>query len=170
MTTKLFGEPVRRREDARLITGRGRYLDDIGSDALAAAFVRSPHAHARITGIDADAALDVEGLVAIYTYEDLTGPMAEPLPVLIPHPQLHAPRTGYPLAREIVNHVGEPIVMVVATDRYIAEDAAERVLVTYEELPVVVGVDAAREAAHAVHDEIPDNVGARHHQDMAVDG
>ncbi|WP_409332095.1 aerobic carbon-monoxide dehydrogenase large subunit [Trujillonella humicola] len=165
MTTKLFGEPVRRREDARLITGKGRYLDDIGHDALAAAFVRSPHAHARIVDIDVEAALEVEGLVAIYTYEDLTGPMAEPLPVLIPHPQLHAPRTGYPLADGEVNHVGEPVVMVVATDRYVAEDAAERIVVTYEELPVVVGVDAARAAAAAVHDEIPDNVAARHHQE-----
>ncbi|WP_100500438.1 aerobic carbon-monoxide dehydrogenase large subunit [Geodermatophilus chilensis] len=165
MTTKLFGEPVRRREDARLITGRGRYLDDIGAGALAAAFVRSPHAHARIVDVDVDAALDVEGLVAIYTYEDLTGPLAEPLPVLIPHPQLHAPRTGYPLANGEVNHVGEPVVMVVATDRYVAEDAAERIAVTYEELPVVVGVDASRAAQHAVHEEIPDNVAARHHQE-----
>ena len=165
VTTKLFGEPVRRREDARLIIGKGRYLDDIGSGALAAAFVRSPHAHARIVDIDADAALEVEGLVAIYTYEDLTGPMAEPLPVLIPHPQLTAPRTGYPLANGEVNHVGEPIVMVVATDRYVAEDACDRIVVTYEELPVVVGVDAARAAEHAVHDEIPDNVAAVHHQE-----
>ncbi|MCW2635555.1 MAG: coxL3 [Blastococcus sp.] len=165
MTTKLFGEPVRRREDARLIVGKGRYLDDIGHSALAAAFVRSPHAHARITDIDVEGALDVEGLVAIYTYEDLHGAMAEPLPVLIPHPQLTAARTGHPLANGEVNHVGEAVVMVVATDRYIAEDAAERIVVSYEELPVVVGVDAAREAAHAVHDEIPDNVGARHHQE-----
>jgi CO/xanthine dehydrogenase Mo-binding subunit len=165
VTTKLFGEPVRRREDARLIIGKGRYLDDIGHDALAAAFVRSPHAHARIVDIDVEAALDVEGLVAIYTYEDLSGALAEPLPVLIPHPQLHAPRTGYPLANGEVNHVGEPIVMVVATDRYIAEDACDRILVSYEELPVVVGVDAARAATHAVHTEIPDNVAARHHQE-----
>nr|WP_204264306.1 aerobic carbon-monoxide dehydrogenase large subunit [Geodermatophilus normandii] len=161
----MFGEPVRRREDARLIIGKGRYLDDIGAGALAAAFVRSPHAHARITGVDVEAALDVEGLVAIYTYEDLTGPMAEPLPVLIPHPQLHAPRTGYALADGTVNHVGEPVVMVVATDRYLAEDAAERIVVTYEELPVVVGVDAAREARAVVHEDIPDNVAARHHQE-----
>ena len=166
MTTKLFGEPVRRREDARLIIGKGRYLDDIGTTAtLGAAFVRSPHAHARILDIDVEAALDVDGLVAIYTYEDLSGPMAEPLPILIPHPQLHAPRTGYPLANGIVNHVGEPIVMVVATDRYIAEDVCDRIVVTYEELPVVVGVDAAREAAHWVHEDIPDNVGAIHHQE-----
>ncbi|TFV73001.1 xanthine dehydrogenase family protein molybdopterin-binding subunit [Blastococcus sp. CT_GayMR19] len=165
MTTKLFGEPVRRREDARLIVGKGRYLDDIGSNALAAAFVRSPHAHARVVDIDVDGALEVEGLVAIYTYEDLHGPMAEPLPVLIPHPQLHAPRTGYPLANGEVNHVGEPVVMVVATDRYVAEDVCDRIVVTYEELPVVVGVDAARSATHAVHAEIPDNVAARHHQE-----
>ena len=91
--------------------------------------------------------------------------MAEPLPVLIPHPQLTSPRTGYPLANEEVNHVGEAIVMVVATDRYIAEDACDRIMVSYEELPVIVGVDAAREAAHAVHHEIPDNVAARHHQE-----
>ena len=165
MTTKLFGEPVRRREDARLIIGKGRYLDDIGHTALAAAFVRSPHAHARITDIDIEGCLDVEGLVAIYTYEDLTGPMAEPLPVLIPHPQLTAPRTGYPLANGIVRHVGEPIAMVIATDRYIAEDAAERILVSYEELPVVVGVDAAQAATATVHDDVPDNVAARHHQE-----
>jgi CO/xanthine dehydrogenase Mo-binding subunit len=70
VTTKLFGEPVRRREDARPIVGKGRYLDDIGHTALAAAFVRSPRAHARILDIDVEGALDVEGLVAIYTYED----------------------------------------------------------------------------------------------------
>ncbi len=73
VTTKLFGEPVQRVEDAQLVTGGGRFLDDLGHDALAAAFVRSPHAHARITDIDVTGALDVDGLVAIYTYEDLTG-------------------------------------------------------------------------------------------------
>jgi CO/xanthine dehydrogenase Mo-binding subunit len=165
VTTKLFGEPVRRREDARLITGKGRYLDDIGHDALAAAFVRSPHAHARIVDVDIDPCLDLDGVIAIFAYEDLTGPMAEPLPVLIPHPQLTAPRTGFPLANGEVNHVGEPVVMVVAVDRYVAEDACERIRVTYEDLPAVVGVDAAREARATVHDEIPDNVAAVHHQE-----
>jgi carbon-monoxide dehydrogenase large subunit len=165
VTTKLFGEPVRRREDARLIVGRGRYLDDIGSSAYAAAFVRSPVAHARIVDIDVTDALDVEGLLAVYTYEDLVGPMAEPMPVLIPHPQLTHARTGYPLARDVVHHVGEAVVMVVATDRYVAEDACDRIAVTYEELPVVVGVDAAREAAALVHDDVPGNVAARHHQE-----
>jgi len=165
VTTKLFGEPVRRREDARLIVGQGRYLDDIGSHAYAAAFVRSPYAHARVLDIDVSAALDVEGLLAIYTYSDLTGPMAEPLPVLIPHPQLTSPRTGHPLVKDVAKHVGEPIVMVVATDRYLAEDAAALIEVSYEELPVVVGVDAAEAATAVVHDDVPDNVAARHHQE-----
>jgi CO/xanthine dehydrogenase Mo-binding subunit len=160
VTTKLFGEPVQRVEDAKLVTGRGHYLDDLGHDALGVAFVRSPYAHARITDIDVTAALDVEGLVAIYTYDDLTGAVAEPLPLLIPHPALTAPRTGYPLARDEVNHVGEPVVMVVATDRYVAEDVAQRVVVSYEQLPPVVGVANARRAERCVHDDVPDNVAA----------
>ena len=160
MTTKLMGEGVQRLEDPRLLRGEGRYLDDLGQAALAAAFVRSPYAHARITGIDVTDALDVAGLVAIYTYEDLTGPVAEPLPVLIPHPGLHSPRTGYPLARDEVNYAGEPVVMVVARDRYVAEDAAAAIRVDYDVLPPVVGVSAARAAEHAVHADVPDNVAA----------
>ena len=161
MTTKLFGEPIVRREDARLIVGKGRYLDDIGHRALGVAFVRSPHANARITDIDVSGAIEVDGVHAIYTYEDLDGPMAEPLPVLIPHPALTAPRTGYPLANGSVSHVGEPIVMVVAEDRYIAEDAAERIVVDYEFRAPVIGVEVAERAEHAVHEDIPDNVAAR---------
>ena len=167
MTTKVFGEPVLRVEDPKLVTGTAHYLDDLGQDSLGVAFVRSPHAHARITDIDASGALDVEGLVAVYTYDDLLAAdeaegtaVAEPLPLLIPHPSLTAPRTGYPLAKDEVNHVGEAIVMVVAADRYLAEDAAERVVVSYDFLPPVVGVDAARRADHAVHDDVPDNVAA----------
>ncbi len=160
MTTRMFGEPIRRREDPRLVSGDGRYLDDLGHDALAAAFVRSPHAHASIVDIDVTGALDVDGLVAVYTYEDLAGRVAEPLPVLIPHPALHAPRTGYPLAKDVVRHVGEAVVMVVATDRYIAEDACERIRVTYEPRPAVVGPEAARRAEHLVHEDVPDNVSA----------
>ncbi len=161
MTTKLFGEPIARREDARLITGKGRYLDDIGHQALGVAFVRSPHANARIADIDVTGALDVEGVQAIYTYEDLDAAMAEPLPVLIPHPTLTAARTGYPLANGSISHVGEPIAMVVALDRYLAEDAAERIVVEYELRPPVIGVEAAERAEHLVHDDIPDNVAAR---------
>ena len=102
MTTKLFGEPVQRVEDAKLVTGTAHFLDDIGHDALGVAFVRSPHAHARVVDIDASGALEVDGLVAVYTYDDLVAAdyaegstVAHPLPLLIPHPALHAPRTGY---------------------------------------------------------------------------
>ncbi|GGO18836.1 dehydrogenase/oxidase [Microbispora rosea subsp. aerata] len=151
---------MRRREDARLITGQGRYLDDLGAGALAAAFVRSPHAHARIVDIDVSAALDVEGLVAIYTWEDLPGALAEPLPLLIPHPALTHGRTAYPLAREIVRHVGEPVVMVVARDRYLAEDACALIRVDYEILKPVVGVEEAVRGVHLVHEDVPGNVGA----------
>ena len=106
MTTRLFGSPIQRREDPRLVTGNGRYLDDLTGDALAAAFVRSPHAHARIVDIDVTGALAVDGVLAIYTYEDLDGRVAEPLPLLIPHPGLTHPKTAYPLAKELVHHVG----------------------------------------------------------------
>jgi len=160
MTTRLVGEPIQRREDPRLLTGRGRYLDDLGHEALAAAFVRSPHAHARIVDIDVTDAVDVDGLAAIYTHEDLDGRVAEPLPVLIPHPALTRPRTGCCLARDEVNHVGEAVVMVVARDRYAAEDACERIRVTYDLLPPVVGIDAAGRADRLVHDDVPGNVAA----------
>jgi CO/xanthine dehydrogenase Mo-binding subunit len=170
MAQRYFGAPVRRTEDLRLVAGRGRYTDDIGAAAAAtdpggrhpleAAYLRSPHAHARIVDIDVSGALDVEGVVAIYTHEDLPGAAGEPLPVLIPHPGLHAPRTGYALARAEVNHVGEPIVMVVAENRYLAEDAVSKIVVGYQILPPVVGLDAARAAEHAVHDDVPDNIAA----------
>jgi aerobic carbon-monoxide dehydrogenase large subunit len=160
VTTKLFGQPIPRVEDDRLVRGFGGYLDDLGSDALAAAFVRSPHAHARVADIDVSAAIDVEGLVAIYTYDDLPGRIGEPLPLLIPHPSLTEGRTQYALARDEVNYVGEAVAMVVARDRYVAEDAVERIVVSYQPLPPVVGVEAARAAQHLVHEDVPGNVAA----------
>ncbi|RCV53293.1 aerobic carbon-monoxide dehydrogenase large subunit [Marinitenerispora sediminis] len=161
MTGKMFGAPIPRTEDERLVAGRGRYLDDLGAGAYAAAFVRSPHAHARILDIDVGDALDVDGLVAVYTHDDLRGPMAEPLPLLIPHPAIRDGRTPHALAAEYVHHVGEPVAMVVARDRYVAEDIVERVRVDYEVLPAVVGVAAARRADHVVHPGMSDNVAAR---------
>ena len=160
MTTQMVGERVARREDPRLLRGEGRYLDDMGHGALAAAFVRSPHAHARIVDIDVTAALDVEGLIAIYTHEDLPERVAQRVPLLIPHPALHAPLTAYALALETVHHMGEAVAMVVATDRYVAEDIVDRIRVDYEPLPAVVGVERAARADHAVHDGIADNISA----------
>jgi carbon-monoxide dehydrogenase large subunit len=160
VSTRHVGEPVQRREDPRLLTGNGRYVDDIGHGALEAAFVRSPHAHARVTDIDASGAVDVDGVVAIYTWEDLDGRVGEPLPVLIPHPSMTHPRTGYCLAKDEVKHVGEAVVMVVARDRYVAEDACSRIRVSYETKPVVVGVEQSRSGGHRVHEDVPDNVSA----------
>src|SRR6476619_6724222 len=171
MTTKLMGTPVQRVEDQRFLRGQGRYVDDIGvgpsgqQDVLHAAVLRSPHAHARILAIDVDAVLDVEGVHAVWTYDDLTGAMADPLPLLIPHPALTHGRTQYALAKDEVNYVGEAIAFVVADDRYIAEDALSAIRVDYEFLTPVVGIDNARAAAHLVHDDVPGNIGARMEQE-----
>ncbi|MGH3358130.1 MAG: aerobic carbon-monoxide dehydrogenase large subunit [Nocardioidaceae bacterium] len=164
MTTKLFGEKIVRVEDDRLLRGDGQYTDDLMPGALHAAVLRSPHAHARIVDIDVDRVLDVDGVVAVYTYDDLSGPMADPLPLLIPHPTLTHGRTQYALAKDEVNYVGEAIAMVVAVDRYVAEDAAGRIAVSYDFLPPVVGIDAARAAEGLVHDDVPGNVAARMRQ------
>ncbi|MEO6501638.1 MAG: molybdopterin cofactor-binding domain-containing protein, partial [Jatrophihabitantaceae bacterium] len=166
MTTRMVGEPVQRVEDRRLLTGGGRYLDDLGADAVEVAVLRSPHAHARILDIDVTGALEVPGLLAIYTYEDLTGPLADPLPLLIPHPALTHGRTQYPLARDEVNYVGEAVAMVVAENRYLAEDAVERIVVSYEVLPPVVGIAAARAAERLVHPDVPGNVAAHFVQEV----
>ena len=160
MTTRMVGAPVARSEDPRLLRGEGRFLDDLGHDAYQVAILRSPHAHARILDIDVTDALEVDGLIAIHTFEDLPPRLQQPMPLLIPHPALTAGRTQYVLADGEVNHVGEAILMVVATDRYAAEDAVERITVDYEVLPAVVGPENALAAAQFVHEEIPDNVAA----------
>jgi carbon-monoxide dehydrogenase large subunit len=166
MSTKMFGERVQRVEDQRFLRGQGRYVDDVlaGRDVLHAAVLRSPHAHARIVDIDVSDVLDVEGVHLVWTHDDLTGPMAEPLPLLIPHPDLTHGRTQYALAKDEVNYVGEAIAFVVADDRYLAEDAVSRIRVEYDFLPAVVGVEAARAAEHLVHDDVPGNLAARQTQ------
>ncbi|HYJ74149.1 MAG TPA: aerobic carbon-monoxide dehydrogenase large subunit [Kineosporiaceae bacterium] len=171
--SSLVGSRVQRREDARLVTGQGRFLADLVHGTWAAAFVRSPHAHARVVDVDVTAALDVEGLVGVYTYEDLLEAdvrdgtrVAERLPLLIPHPDLTHGRTGYALANSVVRYVGEPVVLVVASDRYVAEDVVDRIRVAYEVLPPVVGVEAARAAEHLVHDDVPGNVSAHMLQEV----
>jgi carbon-monoxide dehydrogenase large subunit len=169
MSTKLFGEPVQRVEDQRFLRGQGRYVDDVlagpgGTDVLQAAVLRSPHAHARIVDIDVSDVLDVDGVHVVWTHDDLAGAMAEPLPLLIPHPDLTHGRTQYALAKDEVNYVGEAIAFVVADDRYVAEDAVSRIRVEYELLPPVVGVEAARAAEHLVHDDVPGNIAARQTQ------
>jgi CO/xanthine dehydrogenase Mo-binding subunit len=159
LTTRWFGEPVQRLEDDRLLRGRGRYTDDLDEGALHGCLVRSPHAHARITAIDAAAARRVPGVAAVYTAADLPFGHLD-LPLLIPHPALTHGRTQRCLASEVVRYLGEAVAFVVAEDRYVAEDAAELVEVAYEPLPVVIAPEAAARAEHLVHDDVPGNVAA----------
>lgn len=163
MPTRIFGEPIKRAEDPRLLTGRGRYTDDIDLPGqLHVAFLRSPLAHARIRSIDVSAARNMPGVVAVWTYADI-GPCQRRMPLLIPHPDLTHPYTRYALAKDEVNHVGEPVAMVIAESRYLAEDAVEAIVVEWEELPPVVDIErAVQPDAPLVHEELGTNVAAHY--------
>src|SRR5205823_2165597 len=163
MTTRLLGAPIKRREDPRLLSGQGRFIDDIELPGmLDAAVVRSPHAHARIGAIDVSEVLAVEGVLNVLTYEDLQL-SGERTPLLIPHAALTHGRTQHVLAHEQVNYVGEAIALVVAIDRYTAEDALEAIRVDYEALPPVVDLAAAAEpGSPLVHDDLGTNVAAHY--------
>ena len=166
MTTRQFGASVKRNEDARLLAGRAQFVDDVKLPGiLHAAFVRSPHAHARIVAIDVTAALARDGVVAVYTAEDL-GDYWRPGPVIVPPPPVEGAlfneRTQVPLAKGKARHVGEPVALVIATSRYIAEDAAADVTVEWDPLPVAADLEpAAAPGAPRVHEDLPDNVAAR---------
>ncbi|HEY3463505.1 MAG TPA: molybdopterin cofactor-binding domain-containing protein, partial [Amycolatopsis sp.] len=139
---EMIGARLPRREDERLLTGRGRYLDDLDlPDALAAAFLRSPHAHARITAFDATAARALPGVVAVFSGADLLE-IQKPLAPKVQHPQLRDyPRL--PMPPEELHYVGEPLAVVIAESRYVAEDALELIEVDYEVLPAVGSTAAA---------------------------
>ena len=165
MSTRLVGKAVRRNEDDALLRGQGVYLDDVElPGALHVAFLRSPVAHARITRLDATAARALPGVAAVYTHAEL-GDIGRPLPLLFPGPAILEPVTQRPLASDEVAHVGQTIAMVVASSRYIAEDAAELIELELEELPVVSGLEAAlAEGAPLAHTGIGSNRAARLHQ------
>lgn len=165
MTTKTFGTRVPRIEDPRLLRGEGIYVDDVDDrGALHAAFLRSNVAHARIKRIDTAAAKAHPGVVAVYTAADL-GRLDRPLPLLIPHPDLTEPRTQLPLARDTVFFVGETVAMVVASDRYVAEDAVDLIEIDYEPLPIVVDLEeAAAAGSPLVHADVPGNLACRNRQ------
>ncbi len=165
MSTRVFGQRIPRNEDPRLLTGEALFVDDVELPGmLHAAFVRSPYAHARIRSIDVSAALARPGVAAVYTAADL-GDYWRPGPLLVSPPPIERcrfhQRTQVPLARDKVRHLGEAVALVVADSRYLAEDAREEVVVDYEPLPAVVGLEAALEdGATRVHDDLEDNVAA----------
>ncbi len=154
-----IGRSIERREDARLLTGKGRFLADVAApNALHLCFVRSMHAHARITGIDASEALAMPGVVAVITGAELCKEMrGQKIPVLIPaFPARY--RQYWPLAIDEVYWHGEPLAAVVAEDKYVAEDAAETVRVDYDPLPVVTDPEhALTPESVKVYDDWEDN-------------
>ena len=153
-----IGKPLARKEDKRLITGQGRYLDDIVvPGALHVSFVRSPHAHARILGISADAARDLPGVTGVFTGEDLDR-WTSRLRLAPPIDGLH-PTEIETLPIDKVRFHGDPVAVVVARDRYVAEDAAELVEVEYEVLPAIASLDSAFAPDAALVDEtLPSNL------------
>ncbi|HKA63502.1 MAG TPA: molybdopterin cofactor-binding domain-containing protein, partial [Methylomirabilota bacterium] len=158
---------VRRREDPRLITGAGRFVDDLRvPGCLHAAMLRSPHAHARILAIDVAAARRAPGVVGVFVAEDL-GSAGDPMPIYAPHPALPVPCKIRPLARERVRFVGEPVAVVIADDVYRACDALDLIRVEYDPLPALVDVEAAlAPGAPILHEEIGSNVVAEWRQQV----
>jgi carbon-monoxide dehydrogenase large subunit len=153
------GASVKRADDPRLLTGRGRYVDDLVLPRmLHAAFVRSPHAHARVAALRLDAARRAPGVAAVLTGEDVAA-LCRPYRGVLAH--YRGMKTGamLPLARARVRAVGEPVAAVAADSRAQAEDAAARVEVDYEPLPAVLSPEQALgPGAPVIHEELGDNL------------
>lgn len=165
METQAIGKRVRRNEDPRLLTGSALFVDDVQLPGMAhAAFLRSPYAHARIGSIEVDRARRRPGVLAVFTAADL-GDYWKPGPLLVSPPPIDGivfhERTQVPLARDKIRHAGEPVVLVVAQTRYLAEDALQDIEVNYEPLPAVVDLEAAlAPESPRVHDDLPSNLAA----------
>jgi carbon-monoxide dehydrogenase large subunit len=147
-----MGGSVRRREDPALIQGYGVYVDDLQPTGLThVAFTRSPVARAKITSVDTSAAKSMPGVIAVYTHDDVShlGPLVAQVAIGKLRPLLAAGE---------VNHVGEAVAMVVAEDRYQAQDAADAVEVDYDTLPAVIDIKKAASDEVKVHDELESNV------------
>src|SRR5271167_15278 len=157
------GQPVKRLEDHRLLTGKGQFIDDRPEEgALWLHVLRSPHAHAKIVSIDTRAAAAIEGVQAVYTGVDLIKDDIGLIPTLAIFKRPDGlPMTVPPrrlLAHEIVRFAGEPVAAVVASSRTLAQSAAEAIAIEYEVLPSVVDpVEATKPGAPAVWPEAPDN-------------
>ena len=154
-----IGQRVKRKEDPRFLRGEGNYVDDIQLHGMAhAALLRSPHAHARIRAVNAREALRIPGVLSVITFQDISH-LAKPIPMRLEvHPSF-VPYLQYPLAKETVRYVGEPVAVVVADSRYVAEDALECIQTDYEPLPAVVNTRSAVKAdAVRVHEQTAGNL------------
>ena len=158
MTTSLMGARVKRREDARLLRGTGKYVDDIKlAGMLSMQLVRSPYGHAKITSIDASAAEAMDDVVAVYTGEQLKDEQGSvPCGWVVPDTKEVA---HPPIAIDTVRFVGDIVAAVVARTPEAAADAVRLVDVEYETLPVVVGTgEAAKPGAPQLHHDAPNNI------------
>lgn len=158
--SKLVGREVRRSEDPALLRGEGRFVDDIHlPGTLHCAFVRSPHAHARIRSIDLSSARAAPGVHAVWSNSDLPAELQGPLPYNTPPHLIQYPRQWSALARDEVCFVGEAVVVVIAESRHLAEDACALVDVDYEPLAVCADFRGAlQEGAPSTHADIPNNL------------
>jgi len=165
MSEKVFGKRVKRNEDARLLTGNALFVDDVHLPHMGhIAFLRSPYANARIRSVDVSKALEMEGVIAVFTAADL-GDYWKPAPLLLSPPPIErltfVERTQPPLAKDFARYVGEPVAIVVAEDRYLAEDALDLIVVDFAVRKPVVDMEQALEKdAPLVYDELGDNVAA----------
>jgi carbon-monoxide dehydrogenase large subunit len=152
---KLIGERVKRREDPRLIQGLGTYVDDIKVTGMRhLAFKRSDIAHGKIVSIDTGAAAKMDGVEAVFTGADIAMVLA-PMPIGTPFPS----PPHHAVAVDVVRYAGEPVAVVVASDRYLARDAADAIVVTYESLPAVVDPEQAMTGQPTViHKDFPNNL------------
>jgi carbon-monoxide dehydrogenase large subunit len=156
---KLIGQSFKRVEDPRLITGEGRYVDDVQLPRMCyAAILRSPYAHARVRHIDTSKALQTPGVVTVITGKDILGKIG-PLPCAAhPVPEMKMP-THYALALNKVYFVGHPVAVVVAEDRYLARDALDLIEVDYEELPPMTDPQKALQPdAPIIHEDLGTNL------------
>ena len=158
-TGGIVGESRLRREDAALLTGEAKFIDDLQiPGALWVACVRSPHAHARIGGIDASAALAIDGVVAVYSGDDLADAWAAPLPCAWPVTEDMKNPAHHPVAQGKANYAGDIVAVVVAESRYAAADGLEGVVVDYEPLDAVVTIEDAETDRVVIHESEGTNV------------
>jgi aerobic carbon-monoxide dehydrogenase large subunit len=156
--TPAIGERLRRREDAALLTGEARFVDDLDvPGALHLALVRSPHAHARITSIDKSAAESLPGVVAVFTGADLQGDWAGPMPCAWPVVEDMKSPPHFPLTPDKARYVGDAVAVVVAQSKTAAKDAAEVVVVDYEVLPAVIDLEDALSDRVVINEDLGTN-------------
>ena len=171
MTQTYIGAPIRRGEDIRFLTGKATFIDDVKLPGmLYATVLRSPHAHARIKAVDVSEALKLTGVAGVLTFADLPAGV-KPIPLRMYQLQGLDRFLQYPLARGKVGYVGEPVALVAAVDRYVAEDGADAIEVEYEPLEVVPDIEAALRGDVIIHEEQGTNVAGGHHVKLGdVDG